>query len=393
MASVGGMTATAIAGLGMTEMGKVYGRTATDFAAEALALALDDAGLDKDDVDGLLINANHSAEMAPMLQMSLGLEDLTLVSAMSAYGSSAGAMLQYATYAIDDGPGERRRLPVRRRAAGGGRLDLAVGLQRPRDRRPDGLCEPAPRLRRLRAGEHELRARVPAPHAPLRHDARPARDDRGRPARVGAAEPGRADARQADDARRLPRLALDRRAAAPARLLPGLQRRRRRDRHRRPSARATCASRRSTCSASARPGPATTSAPGASRPSTRAPGAPASSRCAWPASRSPTSTCSSSTTATRTPSSSRSRTTASARRAKAARSSPTASSGPAARCRRTPAAASSRRSTCGASRRSSEGVIQARGQGGARQVPKHDLVLVSGNGGMLNWHSTTILAA
>ena len=36
---------TAIAGLGLTEMGKVYGRTATDFAAEALALALDDAGL------------------------------------------------------------------------------------------------------------------------------------------------------------------------------------------------------------------------------------------------------------------------------------------------------------------------------------------------------------
>ena len=38
---------TAIAGLGMTEMGKVYGHTATDFAAEALALALGDAGLAK----------------------------------------------------------------------------------------------------------------------------------------------------------------------------------------------------------------------------------------------------------------------------------------------------------------------------------------------------------
>jgi acetyl-CoA acetyltransferase len=94
---------TAIAGLGMTEMGKVYGRTATDFAAEALALALDDAGLAKDDVDGLLMNANHSAEMAPMLQMSLGLEDLTLVNAMSAYGSSAGTMLQYAAHAITTG--------------------------------------------------------------------------------------------------------------------------------------------------------------------------------------------------------------------------------------------------------------------------------------------------
>ena len=41
----------------------------------------------------------------------------------------------------------------------------------------------------------------------------------------------------------------------------------------------------------------------------------------------------------------------------------------------------------------SEGVIQARGHGGERQVPNHDLVLVSGNGGTLNWHSTTVLAA
>jgi acetyl-CoA acetyltransferase len=96
------MTA-AIAGLGMTEMGKVYGRTVTDFAAEALAHALDDAGLAKHEVDGLLLNANHSAELAPMLQMSLGLEDLTLVNTMSAYGSTAGTMLQYAAYAIAAG--------------------------------------------------------------------------------------------------------------------------------------------------------------------------------------------------------------------------------------------------------------------------------------------------
>ena len=40
----------------------------------------------------------------------------------------------------------------------------------------------------------------------------------------------------------------------------------------------------------------------------------------------------------------------------------------------------------------SEGVIQARGQGGRRQVAKHDHVLVSGNGGALNFHSTTILS-
>jgi acetyl-CoA acetyltransferase len=93
----------AIAGLGITDMGKVYGRTATDFAADALGLALDDAGLEAADVDGLLVNANHSDEMAPTLQFSLGLTDLTLVGAMSAFGSTAGAMLQYAAQAIQSG--------------------------------------------------------------------------------------------------------------------------------------------------------------------------------------------------------------------------------------------------------------------------------------------------
>jgi acetyl-CoA acetyltransferase len=40
----------------------------------------------------------------------------------------------------------------------------------------------------------------------------------------------------------------------------------------------------------------------------------------------------------------------------------------------------------------SEAVIQARGQGGDRQAPRHDMVLVSGNGGVLDHHSTLILS-
>src|SRR5438132_103855 len=40
----------------------------------------------------------------------------------------------------------------------------------------------------------------------------------------------------------------------------------------------------------------------------------------------------------------------------------------------------------------SEGVIQVRGEGGRRQVPAHDVALVSGNGGVLSTHSTLILA-
>ena len=93
----------AIAGLGITEMGKVYGRTASDFAGEAIALALEDAGLKAHDVDGLLVNANQSTESVPTLQFSLGLTDLTLVNVMSAFGSTTGTMLQYAAHAIATG--------------------------------------------------------------------------------------------------------------------------------------------------------------------------------------------------------------------------------------------------------------------------------------------------
>ena len=38
-----------------------------------------------------------------------------------------------------------------------------------------------------------------------------------------------------------------------------------------------------------------------------------------------------------------------------------------------------------------EAVLQARGQGGQRQVDKHDRVLVSGNGGILDFHATLVL--
>jgi hypothetical protein len=40
----------------------------------------------------------------------------------------------------------------------------------------------------------------------------------------------------------------------------------------------------------------------------------------------------------------------------------------------------------------SEGVLQARGHGGDRQVPKHDFILVTGNGGVLNYHGCLILS-
>src|SRR5215211_6255258 len=51
----------AIVGLGITETGKVYGRTARDFAADAARRAVADAGLTLDDVDGLLLSNGVTA--------------------------------------------------------------------------------------------------------------------------------------------------------------------------------------------------------------------------------------------------------------------------------------------------------------------------------------------
>jgi len=39
----------------------------------------------------------------------------------------------------------------------------------------------------------------------------------------------------------------------------------------------------------------------------------------------------------------------------------------------------------------SEAIMQVRGSAGERQVPKHDVALVSGNGGVLDHHSTLVL--
>ena len=93
----------AIAGLGITEMGKVYGRSALDFAADAVRLAVDDAGLQLADVDGLLVNPGLSGGLGIGLAAQLGLYDLPLLSVINAYGASASAMVQIASFAIAAG--------------------------------------------------------------------------------------------------------------------------------------------------------------------------------------------------------------------------------------------------------------------------------------------------
>jgi acetyl-CoA acetyltransferase len=90
----------------MTDLGKVYGRSAAQFAGDAVRLAVADAGLELGDVDGLLTSAGVSGGVGLALQRDLGLRDLRLLSEMQSYGSTAGQMVQYASLAIGAGMAE-----------------------------------------------------------------------------------------------------------------------------------------------------------------------------------------------------------------------------------------------------------------------------------------------
>lgn len=93
----------AIAGLGLTEMGKVFGRSTADLAAEAVRTAVADAGLGLGDVDGMLISSGMRNELDPRLAFELGLPRLRLLATVQAFGASAGSMIASAARAIADG--------------------------------------------------------------------------------------------------------------------------------------------------------------------------------------------------------------------------------------------------------------------------------------------------
>jgi len=99
--------AAAIAGLGITPQGKVYGSNAIGFAADAVRLALEDAGLERADLDGLLVNPGLTWGDQGMgsfqLQQALGLRNLRLTATMNLGGATACAMIQHAAQAIAAG--------------------------------------------------------------------------------------------------------------------------------------------------------------------------------------------------------------------------------------------------------------------------------------------------
>src|SRR5438046_5478933 len=96
--------AAAIVGLGITPQGRVYGNTPVGFAVDAVRLALADAGLERQDLDGLLLNPGLAWADLGMgsfqLQQAMGLRNLRLSATMDLGGPPACAMLQHASQSI-----------------------------------------------------------------------------------------------------------------------------------------------------------------------------------------------------------------------------------------------------------------------------------------------------
>lgn len=97
------MTDTAIAGLGMTELGRVFGRSPRRLAADAVRAAAADAGLALGDLDGLIVTAGLSGSPGIELAAALGLRDLRLLTQMNSFGASAIAAISYASAMIQSG--------------------------------------------------------------------------------------------------------------------------------------------------------------------------------------------------------------------------------------------------------------------------------------------------
>ena len=93
---------TAIAGIGATEFSKESGRSELSLATEAVAAALDDAGLESSEVDGMV---TYSADTNPDIDIarSLGIGELTFFDRIHYGGGACCGTVQHAAMAVASG--------------------------------------------------------------------------------------------------------------------------------------------------------------------------------------------------------------------------------------------------------------------------------------------------
>ncbi len=101
---------SAITGAGVSALVRKYDLRADMYAAQAIDRAVEDAGLERGQIDGLLINRSPGArdmEFTLAMQSRMGYRRLGLVAEVDGEGSSAIQMIHYATLAINAGLASR----------------------------------------------------------------------------------------------------------------------------------------------------------------------------------------------------------------------------------------------------------------------------------------------
>jgi acetyl-CoA acetyltransferase/uncharacterized OB-fold protein len=93
----------AITGLGMTSLGRVFGSSPRRLAASAVRRAAADAGMSVSDLDGLLICPGITGGLDVGLASQIGLHDLALLAVVNSFGASAATAVQIAAQAVSSG--------------------------------------------------------------------------------------------------------------------------------------------------------------------------------------------------------------------------------------------------------------------------------------------------
>src|ERR1700712_641827 len=97
---------TAIVGVGATEQGKLPGETPITLGVEAFKRAIADAGLRKEQIDGLLTMPGTTSPEASLNYLRLGETlgiDPRYTGSMTMGGGTAGALIQNAVMAVEAG--------------------------------------------------------------------------------------------------------------------------------------------------------------------------------------------------------------------------------------------------------------------------------------------------
>ena len=208
-----------ITGVGLTPYGKHEGSSSLDLMSKAAQAALDDAGLKRADIDGILCGYSTVSPhimLATVFAEHFGIRP-TYAHAVQVGGATGLAMTMLAHHLVDI-----RRVPQRARRrrreppdrAEPRCLDPGAGAGRPSRLR--GAARPD-HSRLLRSGRHAL-------HARIRRDRRGPRRIRGADARARL-HPSRRAIPRSHHGRRRHGLEAGGDAAKTARLLPGVRRR------------------------------------------------------------------------------------------------------------------------------------------------------------------------